>query len=790
MNTAYKILTATLLLFVFASLAYAQLSRSVVKPPNPPSNLTAVATSANQVALVWQDNSSDESGFKVERSVNDQSNFEEIAVTGTNITAFLDNTVIPSTLYYYRVRAFNAHGNSQYSNTVSVTTLDAPAPPSDLVAGAAESVLVVLIWQDNSDNETGFRIERSTIGSEEGFAQIGTSAENINFYFDTTVIENTTYWYRVAAFNSQGFSVYSNVVSVTTPGDSEEPRLTISVSELPPSQTVVAGTNQFTFANYHLDATQSDEDLRLTIFPLEYNVGGGGSATSLTSCQIFDGTTALNTGTNVVNPTTAASSTPFILDAGLIIEKATIKTIALKCNIAGGVSGEYAWGYDESSNPSVTGASSGQPAVLTEIDNPGQIMTVVPNGAYTVAENFTPGYRIVNSGSTSNTLLNLRFSAFVEDIRIDSVTFQLSDTASNTPLDLVKITLWDGATKVGEAVFTSDFATSTVNGFTVPKDGFKDMTIKGDINIISASGPLTFSGDLLKVDYDGDSNGNFGVGITSGLTISATSSPDTSVEGVRIMDAYPVFTKLPVPSNLLANSDSFILYRFSARAVAEDIAIYKLTFNISSSTGAMASATTSNYALYAYTDSSFSIPDTSFSPLNPDGLLNSSKCYFSSNSPDNAKVSLPNDMGVMGDNVDLEIHMDPSATACGPSLNMATTTYKVPALQTRYFELRTDVSNVETGPGTESFSVVLRGDQAFPVGHIQDDSNKTDMGAAGPDGRSVIIGVDNDENDDFIWSPMSTSTAVLISDIDFTNGYQVQGLPSTDMAPEIFVSPN
>ena len=52
------------------------------------------------------------------------------------------------------------------------------------------------------------------------------------------------------------------------------------------------------------------------------------------------------------------------------------------------------------------------------------------------------------------------------------------------------------------------------------------------------------------------------------------------------------------------------------------------------------------------------------------------------------------------------------------------------------------------------------------------------------------MSVDSDSNDDFIWSPVSTTTAPSILDFDFTNGYQVQGLPGNDMPMETFTSAN
>jgi subtilisin family serine protease len=99
-------------------------------PPAAPSNLVAVAMSTNQVDLAWSDNSSDESGFHIERCEGSQCTaFALVAQTASDVSAFSDVTVAAGTTYGYRVRAVNEAGGSGYTNTASVTTTDPPPPP-------------------------------------------------------------------------------------------------------------------------------------------------------------------------------------------------------------------------------------------------------------------------------------------------------------------------------------------------------------------------------------------------------------------------------------------------------------------------------------------------------------------------------------------------------------------------------------------------------------------------------------------------------------------------------------
>lgn len=92
---------------------------TVATLPNPPSNLVANAISSTQVNLSWVDNSNNETGFRLERSL-DGVTWTEFAVTSSN--SLSDTNLVASTVYQYQVRAFNGVGNSVYSNSVSVTT--------------------------------------------------------------------------------------------------------------------------------------------------------------------------------------------------------------------------------------------------------------------------------------------------------------------------------------------------------------------------------------------------------------------------------------------------------------------------------------------------------------------------------------------------------------------------------------------------------------------------------------------------------------------------------------------
>jgi PAB1-binding protein PBP1 len=82
--------------------------------------------------------------------------------------------------------------------------------------GALSAADVRLDWTDNSNNESGFAIERAPAGTNPVFVEIFRTAANVVTYTDVGLPNSTSYVYRVRAFNSAGNSSYSNQASVTT----------------------------------------------------------------------------------------------------------------------------------------------------------------------------------------------------------------------------------------------------------------------------------------------------------------------------------------------------------------------------------------------------------------------------------------------------------------------------------------------------------------------------------------------------------------------------------------------
>ncbi|HEY0994970.1 MAG TPA: fibronectin type III domain-containing protein [Gemmatimonadaceae bacterium] len=191
-----------------------------IAAPKAPSNLTGEATSYAAADLHWTDNSDNEDGFAIYRCIGTCTNFVLVATVGPNVTSYRDESVSAATTYLYRIRAFNAGGNSSWAAAISVEVPPAPpAQPSGLAATPVSSTRIDLTWTDASANEDGFRVERCIGQGCTSFSVIATMAANATGYQNTGLSPVTKYSYRVRAFNAGGNSGYAGPVVATTPDD-------------------------------------------------------------------------------------------------------------------------------------------------------------------------------------------------------------------------------------------------------------------------------------------------------------------------------------------------------------------------------------------------------------------------------------------------------------------------------------------------------------------------------------------------------------------------------------------
>ena len=153
----------------------------------------------------------------------------ELSLDSTFAFIFKDDTVSGSTdnitgltnsnKFYWRARSINAAGTSSWTSVWNFTTIKASViAPSNLLA-SENGIAVTLNWNDNSNNELGFIIQRHLGDSATAnpYQTIDTAAANATMFTDTNIVKGNTYTYHVYAFDADTVSDFSNQAEVTIP---------------------------------------------------------------------------------------------------------------------------------------------------------------------------------------------------------------------------------------------------------------------------------------------------------------------------------------------------------------------------------------------------------------------------------------------------------------------------------------------------------------------------------------------------------------------------------------------
>ena len=190
---------------------------AIPQPPATPVNVAGTANSSTQITLTWSDVTT-ETGYRVQRST-DGVNWTTLGSVAANATSYVDGNLTPSTSYNYRVIAFNNAGDSAPSSAVAATTQAAPvtntvpAAPTNLHITGGSSTSLILAWNDNSSNESGFSVER---WNGYYWVVLGTVPANTTAVQNINLFPYSVYYYRIRAYNSAGYSAYSNIAGGRT----------------------------------------------------------------------------------------------------------------------------------------------------------------------------------------------------------------------------------------------------------------------------------------------------------------------------------------------------------------------------------------------------------------------------------------------------------------------------------------------------------------------------------------------------------------------------------------------
>lgn len=206
--------------------------------PAAPTRLAATVLGKSEIVLNWQDNSNEETGYRIYRRRGNGDGWVRILTVGANLTSLRLGGLNQGMVYYFAISAVSRSGESGLSNEVSTMTgLFAPRAPSAVRAVPMSTSKISLSWQDNSDNELGFRVRRRLALNQdwEIIAEVGA---NITSYDDRDLPSGANCYYLVTALNTAGESALSGeTMAVTLLNDG------LSIPESPSDLIAMANSN-------------------------------------------------------------------------------------------------------------------------------------------------------------------------------------------------------------------------------------------------------------------------------------------------------------------------------------------------------------------------------------------------------------------------------------------------------------------------------------------------------------------------------------------------------------------
>lgn len=217
-----------------------------------PSNLTMTRLSNTSFKYDWTDNASNEVGFEMYGSNSSTGPYTLIAdstTLGPNSNTYTETGMTIGTTYYRYVVAYN-RGGSAFSKQVS-TYVASTVYPSDFAGTALGISSINWTWSDVS-NETGYKIESSTIGI------VATLPANTTSWIETNLSTNTSYSRRIVAFNAlvTSSSPYSSRSTLAMAPSAASPSfVTVNASSM--TTAWLPNTNPLSMTTYTVVASSS-----------------------------------------------------------------------------------------------------------------------------------------------------------------------------------------------------------------------------------------------------------------------------------------------------------------------------------------------------------------------------------------------------------------------------------------------------------------------------------------------------------------------------------------------------
>lgn len=190
---------------------------TVVSVPTSPLNLT-VESEDGYLKIDWlapvNNGGSNITEYRIYRSNISGSSFDLLASVTANVNTYSDMGLTNGETFYYRIKAVNTEGNSQYSNEVAGTPCTLPGAPD--VKASGKDKAIVLEWDEPDNGGAAIDSYKIYRKNETGvFHLIATVDGDEKSFKDTGLDNGVEYSYYISAVNPAGEGPWSDTVSAT-----------------------------------------------------------------------------------------------------------------------------------------------------------------------------------------------------------------------------------------------------------------------------------------------------------------------------------------------------------------------------------------------------------------------------------------------------------------------------------------------------------------------------------------------------------------------------------------------
>lgn len=221
-------------------------STAVATTPSAATSATTTYNSDSSITVGWTDNSSYESGFRVQSSVNDGS-YSTASTTATSTVSYADTSTSADNKYIYRIFARNSFATSTaVTSTAVYTSSDAPTIGSPTVNSASS---ITWAWTDNSSYEETFRLDFTTGSGTDVDDIASTSASQTT----TGLSVNTQYAVHIHAYRSDRGESTASATSSAVYTLAEVPTSPSATGDSTSAITVTWSTSNSSGTNYYVE---------------------------------------------------------------------------------------------------------------------------------------------------------------------------------------------------------------------------------------------------------------------------------------------------------------------------------------------------------------------------------------------------------------------------------------------------------------------------------------------------------------------------------------------------------